>query len=356
MNPILISPKIESDKSVFEQLNQMKSYLYQFKENVELILANIDDANVSKQYENKLYNAFSREIVNSAGMSEVLQAAGIIKLTVKDVKDSVASLSLEVGNITAEISNPTTGILARLSVNENAISAEYTRATTAEGVLSSSISAQAGEIALKVSKANIVSDLNAKMSSSISITPSNIDISSDGALTINTTKFILDSNGNATFKGTIIGASGYIGTAAAGLGIEADGLSFNGYTALMMKVDENNNKYLQIGDNTYAADAIIAGKEVKAYCGWGTNSIQLTSDGTTVKLTDFIGNALFSVEYYQGSGIFSTTLMQVGSSETKINNDLKLSGDLKVNNVSKTPKWKDIDTVVGTGAYVLCGE
>lgn len=65
----------------------------------------------------------------------------------------------------------------------------------------------AQEIGLKVSKSNIVTDLDNAMSSSITITPSNINIASSGALTIFTSQFTLAANGNATFGGNVTGAT-----------------------------------------------------------------------------------------------------------------------------------------------------
>lgn len=64
----------------------------------------------------------------------------------------------------------------------------------------------ANEIALKVSKSNIVGDLDDKMDSNITITPSRISFTSSGTLVINTSNLKLDASGNAEFSGLIRGA------------------------------------------------------------------------------------------------------------------------------------------------------
>lgn len=81
MNPILISPKIDDDATVQMQLKQMKSYLFQFKEQMEMMLQNIDRENLSgtmvkdintirggiRQYEVKI-NDFSSKIAQTENM------------------------------------------------------------------------------------------------------------------------------------------------------------------------------------------------------------------------------------------------------------------------------------------------
>lgn len=81
MNPMLINPKIDDNSDVQTQLKQMKSYLFQFKEQVELILSNVDKDNLSetmntdldtirggiRQYEVKI-DGFSSKIAQTANM------------------------------------------------------------------------------------------------------------------------------------------------------------------------------------------------------------------------------------------------------------------------------------------------
>lgn len=69
----------------------------------------------------------------------------------------------------------------------------------------------AQQIGLKVSKENIVSDLNDKMESGITIQPNRITIGSTGSLVINTTNFKLDASGNVRVSGEVNASSGSIG-------------------------------------------------------------------------------------------------------------------------------------------------
>lgn len=234
MNPILSFPKIESDKSTAEQLAQMKSYLRQFKSEVELILSNIDADNVTQTFEADMFEGFSKRLAGTDTISQISQTTGLIKLSVKDLEESEASLIVTVDGIKAEV---------------------Y------DGQGNSRITQNADAITLKVSKENIVSDLNSKMTSYINITPNKIEFASDGTLIINTTDFSLDANGNATFSGALSAASGtFAGTLSAASGsfsgtIIADGgqigifeidpvygnlISQNGATVLtgMMACDE----------------------------------------------------------------------------------------------------------------------
>lgn len=73
-----------------------------------------------------------------------------------------------------------------------------------------------GKIDLRVAKTEIVGDLNAAMSSGITITPDNINISSDGSLTISTSHFKLDENGNVELSGTLTAGTSIYGASVHG--------------------------------------------------------------------------------------------------------------------------------------------
>lgn len=193
MNPILINPKIDSSASTTEQLGQMKSYLRQFKEQIELILMNIDSDNMSEKFQDEVYEGMSKKIMGDKTISEIAQTAGMIKMSVKDLEGSVASLTLTTSGIQTQVTN------------------EVNRATGAEQALSSSISQTAGQISLKVDKSSIVSELNSHMGSGIIIDTDYISIQSDGALIINTSQFDLDEYGNASFGGELSAPTGTIG-------------------------------------------------------------------------------------------------------------------------------------------------
>lgn len=74
----------------------------------------------------------------------------------------------------------------------DAITSEVTRATGAESSLSSRITQTADAIALKVSKSDLVSELN----SQLLITGNKIELSTDGKIIINGTNFSVDANGH----------------------------------------------------------------------------------------------------------------------------------------------------------------
>lgn len=178
MNPILLSPKIESEKSTAEQLQQMKSYLFQFKEQMELLLMNIDSDNMSKSYKEEM----SRQFADSKSMSEILQTAGMIKMSVKDVSNTVSSLAVTVGGIYAEV-HGADGILARLAVTESGVSASVKKGVQYSG---------------------------------ISLSASGVQINSSGTFTVDTTNFTLNASGdmwcqNGTFSGHVEASSGKLG-------------------------------------------------------------------------------------------------------------------------------------------------
>lgn len=83
MNPILTGPKIDSDKPIAEQIQQIRSYLFRFKDELELILSCIDSDNVTEKFEEKMYDVFSRKFEGSDTMSQIIQTTSLIKMEVK---------------------------------------------------------------------------------------------------------------------------------------------------------------------------------------------------------------------------------------------------------------------------------
>ena len=175
----------------------------------------------------------------------------------------------------------------------------------------------AQEIGLKVSKNNIVTDLDNAMSSSITITPNNINIASSGALTIATAQFTLAANGNATFGGSISGAtisggtiantpysyeSGTYRTQIGSSGLTAsNGNNFSSVAPGTITVSDGINscvvaptgatKALSVANGSYAARVSAAGNLIPdvggMYCGtagnpwqgvYGVNAYVETSD------------------------------------------------------------------------------
>ncbi len=208
MNPILISPKIESDQPVSEQLRQMKSYLFQFKEEVEFLLMNVDSDNISEAYKEEM----SRRFADANSVSEILQTAGMIKLQVEGLDTSVSSLLVDVNGIKGEVYD-------------------------SQG--HSVISQMAGEIALKVDTSNytasvIVSKIN---NGSVKINANKIDLSAlteiylsagESDLHLTGTGMALSSHGAPVFSVNLTGM--YVGAGSHEIAgsLDVDSLSIAG--------------------------------------------------------------------------------------------------------------------------------
>jgi hypothetical protein len=127
----------------------MKSYLRQFKEQIELILMNIDSDNMSEKFEDNLFEGFSKRMKDSKTMSEITQTAGMIKMAVKDLEGSMASLTLTVNGIESEVYDSQGN--SRITQTANAIVAEANRATGAEGNLSGRIAVLPASVSISAS-------------------------------------------------------------------------------------------------------------------------------------------------------------------------------------------------------------
>ena len=230
MNPILLNPKIDSSASTTEQLAQMKSYLRQFKEQVELILMNIDSDNMSEKFQDEVYEGLSKKIMGNKSISEIAQTAGMLRMSVKDLEGSMSSLTITVNGIQSEVydgqgnsritqtanaiqseitraTGAESSLSSRITQTENEISSEVSRAEGAESNLSSLISQTASAISLKVSKGEILDGLEQEMSSEISITSNYIRLTSGGS-----TKFEVNANGTVSITGEVYADEGTIGS------------------------------------------------------------------------------------------------------------------------------------------------
>ena len=77
--------------------------------------------------------------------------------------------------------------------------------------LQAQITTQADRIDLKVSKLEVIDDLQQEFGSGIQITPDRLTFASTGAMVVNTNNFKLDEEGNAEFKGHVAMDSGSVG-------------------------------------------------------------------------------------------------------------------------------------------------
>lgn len=110
------------------------------------------------------------------------------------------------------------GLTSQIIQTADAITAEVTRATAAEGTLSSQITLNTESIALKVTKGDVVSEINQS--------PEQIILRSN-RLIVQSTNFSLDENGNATFSGTVSGGT-IVGSAISGGSITCGNVDFTG--------------------------------------------------------------------------------------------------------------------------------
>ena len=294
MNPILINPKIESDKSTGEQLQQMKSYLYQFKEQIELLLMNIDTDNVSAKFKEDITDFVGNKIMNGKEMSEIMQSAGMIKLSVADLESSVAAVTITANGVYAQV-NGANGILSRLDVDENGIAASVKKGTQYSG---------------------------------ITLSGSGVQINSTGTFTVDTTHFTLDSAGNlwcnsGTFEGEVIANSGEI----AGFKIKQDGLYIGNIgKALRAELDPHDGQLLVVGDDAHNSVRIPGIVQLGGSAG----------EVMEVETAVFIKEACYMYKLCQ------------------IDGTLILNSKISANSVTKTVFWEDIDNVT-PGTYVLCG-
>lgn len=140
--------------------------------------------------------------------SQIIQLEGKTAVIIKSV-DEVSATVTDLKNYTE----------AQFKITADSITAEVTRAKGAEGELSSKITQQAGQIALKVSQGDVTKQLN----SELKITGNSIALTT-GHFTIDSKNMKLDNSGNATFSGTVSGAAISGGTIS---GSRITGVSIN---------------------------------------------------------------------------------------------------------------------------------
>ena len=154
-----------------------------------------DGIRISTTYRGIVSYIFERTMKGIQALRDTYSASG--NKEVDGQLNSVSSQFKQLAGKITQIKVDTDGIEARVESIEDGTASVITQLDT--------------EISLKVSKSNIVSDLDDKMSSNITITPSKITFGSSGTLVVNTSNFTLDSNGNASFSGDLSGSRVYSG-------------------------------------------------------------------------------------------------------------------------------------------------
>lgn len=179
---------------------------------------------------------------------------------------------------------------AGIYLTQQAIEAEVTRATEAEGELRASITETADEISAEVS--NVQTSVDGKLNHTRTnstfgwqLTSTSFKINANGNQNI----FYADKNGikirgNAEVTGTITATSGYIGNGSNGFSIGATSI-YNGKTTL---TDENDGIYIGTNGIALGADSAfrVTNKGVvtmnSGSINIGNGNFKVTSDGIVV--------------------------------------------------------------------------
>ena len=301
MNPILLNPKINSDASTAEQLRQMKSYLYQFKEEVELILMNIDSDNLSEKCTTDLYESFSKKLSNSKTMTEILQTAGAIKMSVKDLDGKYSQLSMTVGQIQSTVYDGQGN--SRITQNANAISAEVSRATGVEsalrldvnGISASYISKDGTYNGVKIDSNGITCNAGTTL---VTIGKNSDDdasfyASGDGSFEVYMSNITIDGSGNVSITGDITATSGtFTGTVHSTNGdIGGFTLGSNQLTALGHKALSFGTQ-LWLGDILSNAETWVWGTQVRLQSSNGAYGLIVGSSSVGIDLDTSINGSL----------------------------------------------------------------
>lgn len=232
------------------------------------------------------------------GQATYTRDFGNIRSSVQALQNRANILKRDVDQTMSEIYNEQ-GV-SRITQNAEAIALEVTRATGAEGKLSSRITQNATSITAKVSKVSP----KGQTSFSWEMTDSKMEWKTNGNRIM-----LLDASG-LEIKGKVEATSGKI----AKFTIGNYALEYNGLNAIYGKTDQGMNIF-EIGDSNFDIVRI---------------------NGSTMKI--------------------DASLLQIDSGQgVEIDGDLELTlGDLIVNGVAKTPVWKQSSSVQPTD-YVLVG-
>lgn len=198
---------------------------------------------------------FLRDDFYADGLKERTEQVNSVQTQMKQLVGKTASIKADVDEVSATLTEQL----------DDTVQGSYAYQT-------------AQEIGLKVSKSNIVTDLDNAMSSAITITPNNISINSSGALLINTSNLVLTSsslsviNGSisgGTISGAVITSSGTYGTTSITQGLittDQINLGSNGAfltpSALRVSTNVSCDNFTATGSNSvssFAGSVSVAG-------------------------------------------------------------------------------------------------
>lgn len=244
------------------------------------------------------------------------------------IKVAEGSIDLEVARATSAEGN----LSSRITMTSNSIDLEVTRAKNEEQLLSSRISITESGISSKVSKGDVVSEIN-QSSDVISL--------SAGRLIITSGNLTLDRSGNAVFSGTLNGAGGYFNggiTASSGqIGGWLVGENYiHGDSGTFLSTKSDMDNYVWYG-NPYQT-SIVNGKIVCGYYIGGGQLSPSTSKGyCDLSVAGFFSKDverkpgyLFAVDVDNGTvstntGVFTGSDRRLKKDITRLEDDYAIS-------------------------------
>lgn len=235
-----------------------------------------------------------------------------------ELKGKTNTLVRNVEETRLTIQDLESGLTSQIVQTADAITAEVARATAAEGTLSSKITLNTESIALKVTKGDVVSEINQS--------PEKIILKSN-RLVVQSTNFSLDENGNATFSGTVSGGM-IIGSTISGGYITCGNVDFTGVLR----------------------------------AGGGSNSVIINPDGIVIGGTSgtmLTNSAVYTGGSVTGSSVHGTNVTGTNANFQTINGGIPItSGNISSYAVTSIPSTRNLQASVGTGingTYVNIG-
>lgn len=240
-----------------------------------------------------------RDKIESTG-SQTREEQFTIQRQITQLEGKSAVIVRTVEEVSTTVTNLAEQTQAQLSVMSDRITAEVTRATEAEGQLSSRITQTAEQISLKVSKGDVTSELN----SELTITGNSINLTT-GHFTINSKNMTVDNQGNATFSGNITGAN-------------ITGASFTGGSINI----GNGNFTVSSGGIVNAKNAKIEGATINATGLMHANSLVVedTFEGNIGSIEDFSTGHIWCSGNIDCNGIIYGTV--AGTSDRRKKKDI----------------------------------
>lgn len=230
----------------------------------------------------------------------------------REIAETKSQITITASQIQSEVSRATAAegtLSSRITQTNNSITAEVTRATNAENTLRSSISVNATSIAAKVSKTG-----GSSSSFGWSLTDSQWTLTSSNSTVLKATKSGIEVSGKITAK------SGYIGNGSSGFTISSTAI-YNGMTSL---TDTTHNG-VYIGTN-----GIALGKGAfKVTSSGAVTATNLTISGGSINL----GNGAFKVTS-AGAVTASNLSITGGSIRIGSNFSVNSSGNVTANNMT----------------------